>query len=189
MTSSACSSRRWPWGAFAIACLPCVAVRAADSSQQDRRDGVVSDQQIEQALQTPHSRGLTLRPTAEPAARAPAEPPRSIDLSILFEFNSSDLQPQAAAQLEQLHAALTSQSLLKDRFVIAGHTDATGGAQYNRKLSQRRAEAVKRFLVAEGVEAGRLDTVGYGAEQLLAPDRPADPRNRRVEIRNLGEIP
>lgn len=59
-------------------------------------------------------------------------------------------------------------------------------AQYNKHLSLRRAEAVKRYLVSKGVDATRLDTVGYGSEQLLTPDRPEDPSNRRVEIRDLG---
>jgi outer membrane protein OmpA-like peptidoglycan-associated protein len=51
----------------------------------------------------------------------------------------------------------------------------------------RRAEAVKRYLVVNGVEASRLDAVGFGAERLALPDRPEDAANRRVEIRNLGE--
>jgi outer membrane protein OmpA-like peptidoglycan-associated protein len=107
-------------------------------------------------------------------------------LNIPFDHNSSALLPQAATQLKQLELALTSASLGKDRFVVAGHTDAKGGAQYNKQLSLRRAEAVKRFLVSKGMDAHRLETVGYGSERLLAPDRPEDPSNRRVEIRDVG---
>jgi outer membrane protein OmpA-like peptidoglycan-associated protein len=145
-------------------------------------DGVVSDTQIEQALQPqPKTRGLFVR--------AKTETRQMIDLNIAFEFNASDLQPQAAAQLKQLRSALTSESLLKDRFMVAGHTDAKGSAQYNQQLSVRRAEAVKRYLVDNGVGAERLQAIGYGSEHLALPDRPEDPSNRRVEIRNLGEGP
>jgi len=145
-------------------------------------DSVVSDTQIEQALQPqPKTRGLFVR--------AKTETRQMIDLNIAFEFNSSDLQPQAAAQLKQLRSALTSESLLKDRFMVAGHTDASGSAQYNQQLSIRRAEAVKRYLVDNGVGAERLQAIGYGSEHLALPDRPEDPSNRRVEIRNLGEGP
>jgi outer membrane protein OmpA-like peptidoglycan-associated protein len=145
-------------------------------------DSVVSDAQIEQALQPqPKTRGLFVH--------AKTETRQMIDLNIAFEFNSSDLQPQAAEQLKQLRSALSSQSLLKDRFMVAGHTDAKGSAQYNQQLSIRRAEAVKRYLVDNGVGAERLQAVGYGSEHLALPDRPEDPSNRRVEIRNLGEGP
>jgi len=156
-----------------------VAAGAADPDEAQ----VLSDRQIEQALTQPKTRsfvprGLTRRGTVE------AQP--SVSLNIPFESNSSALKPQASAQLAQLGLALTSASLGKDRFVVAGHTDARGSAPYNKQLSLRRAEAVKRFLISHGLDARRLDTVGYGSDQLLEPDRPEDPSNRRVEIRDLG---
>ena len=154
-------------------------------------DAVVSDAQIEQALQAPPA---TSTPPATAMTRGLRVQPRTetkqmIDLNIPFEFNSSELQPQATAQLKQLRSALTSAALSKDRFMVAGHTDAKGNPQYNQQLSELRAEAVRRYLVDNGVEPQRLQAVGYGAEHLAQPDRPEDAVNRRVEIRNLGEMP
>jgi OmpA-OmpF porin, OOP family len=173
---------RYSLAALAAACLPIMG-HAADPPANDAANGVLSDQQIEQALTQPKTRsfvprGLTRRGTAE------AE--QSVNLNVPFESNSSALKPQASAQLTQLGLALTSASLGKDRFIVAGHTDSKGSAQYNKQLSLRRAEAVKRFLVGRGMDASRLNTVGYGSEQLLEPDHPEDPSNRRVEIRDLG---
>jgi outer membrane protein OmpA-like peptidoglycan-associated protein len=156
---------------------------AGEPPAKDGSQPVLSDQQIEQALQpaaqtrgfTP--RGLMRRDTQESAP--------SVNLNIAFEYNSSALKPQASAQLKQLQLALNSASLGKNRFLVAGHTDARGGASYNKQLSLRRAEAVKRFLVSNGIDASRLQAVGYGSERLLTPDRPDDPSNRRVEIRAL----
>jgi outer membrane protein OmpA-like peptidoglycan-associated protein len=147
---------------------------------------VLSGQQIEQALHPPpaatrgfKSRGLSRRENAEHQ--------QSVNLNVPFDSNSSALTPQASAQLAQLEIALSSATLSKDRFIVAGHTDARGSASYNKQLSQRRAEAVKGYLVSKGIDANRLDAVGYGSEHPLAPDRPEDPSNRRVEIKDLGE--
>jgi outer membrane protein OmpA-like peptidoglycan-associated protein len=111
----------------------------------------------------------------------------AVSLSIPFDSNSSRLQSTATAQLRNLADALNSDDLKSSRFEVAGHTDATGNADYNKRLSTRRAVAVKEFLVKSGVSAKRIDTAGYGSERLLKPDAPLDPANRRVEIRNLGE--
>jgi outer membrane protein OmpA-like peptidoglycan-associated protein len=144
---------------------------------------VMSGDAIAQALRHPVTRGFTPRGLT----RRDTEPAQSVNLNVPFARNSSTLQPQAEAQLNELRAALTSPFLRKDRFVIAGHTDGKGDPGYNKSLSLRRAETVKRFLVANGVDASRLQTAGFGAEQLLTPDDPGDPRNRRVEVRDLGE--
>ena len=149
---------------------------------------VLSGEQIEQALHPPAattrsfpSRGLSRRDTAEHQ--------QSVNLNVPFDSNSSALTPQASAQLTQLEIALNSATLGKDRFIVAGHTDAKGSSQYNKQLSQRRAEAVKSYLVSKGIDAKRLDAVGYGSEHPLAADRPEDPSNRRVEIRDVGQSP
>ena len=163
--------------------MVCLAPGAGAQDASTQGSPVLSGEEIAKALQRPatvsKSRGLSRIP---PAAA-------SINLNIPFQYNSSTLQPQASSQLKQLELALTTDSLRKDRFAIAGHTDAKGNPQYNKRLSLRRAESVKRFLTANGVETGRLDAIGYGSEQPLTPDQPDAPANRRVEIRDLGPAP
>ena len=171
-----------------LACAP-LGMRAAEpapppaSAGEDEPAGaLLSDEQIQKALQ-PHSTTRSFTPRG--LARAD-QVSHSVSLNIQFERNSSVLRPQAAAQLHQLELALGSAALRGERFEVAGHTDAQGSAPYNKELSLRRAETVKRYLVAHGIDAGRLETVGYGSERLLSPDQPYDARNRRVEIRDLG---
>jgi len=167
---------------LAAACLPLLA-HGADPSAGEDSTILLSNRQIEQALQQPRTRSFVPRGLTR---RDAADADQSVNLNIPFEHDSSALKPQASAQLKELGLALESASLGRDRFIVAGHTDAKGSPQYNKRLSLRRAEAVKHFLVGKGIDASRLDTVGYGSERLLSPDRPEDPRNRRVEIRDLG---
>jgi outer membrane protein OmpA-like peptidoglycan-associated protein len=171
--------------AILVCALAGLWMRAASAAPPDDNEQktVLSNEQIQQALQAPVTRSFSPRGLAR---RQSSDSGQSVNLNVPFEHNSSALMPQAAAQLKELGLALTSASLGKDKFLVAGHTDAKGSAPYNKQLSLKRAEAVKRFLVSKGMDAGRLTTVGYGSEKLLAPERPEDASNRRVEIRDLG---
>ena len=163
-------------GTRRLACIlavTAIAMSPAGSAQQDQ--DTVSSNEIEQALKKPKTRGIGIRRNAK------------VDLDIPFEINSSELRPDASAQLEQLELALQKESLANSRIQLAGHTDASGSAAYNRQLARDRAESVKRFLVQRGVDAERLEVVGSGADELLFPEDPLHAGNRRVEIRNLGE--
>lgn len=159
---------------------------AAEPPAAPETNAVMTDEQIESALKPARTRGITLRGLKRTQS---AESMAAVNLNIPFEYNSSELKPQASAQLKQLKSALTRDSLRNDRFMVAGHTDAKGNPQYNKQLSLRRAESVKRYLISNGIDPGRMDTIGYGSEKPLAPDRPDDAQNRRVEIRDLGEAP
>ena len=110
----------------------------------------------------------------------------AIDIDIPFEYKSAVIGVTAIPSLISLGKALQSVDLKTSKFLIAGHTDAYGGEQYNLDLSVRRAGAVRDFLIKEfGVEGLRLLEVGYGKEK---PKNIADPfsaENRRVQIVNL----
>lgn len=111
----------------------------------------------------------------------------SINMRIQFELNSFDLTGEARQKLEVLGQALSSEELASFRFLIAGHTDATGSASYNQSLSVRRADAVKFYLAARFPTAGqRLVSQGYGEEALFDSNDPNSAINRRVQIINLG---
>jgi outer membrane protein OmpA-like peptidoglycan-associated protein len=111
-----------------------------------------------------------------------------IDLEINFEFNSAVIGSKAMPQVTELGKALTSADLNGRTFILAGHTDARGSETYNQGLSERRADAVKRFLAENyGIDAGDLVTVGYGHTHLKAPENPFAGENRRVQIVNAAD--
>lgn len=111
----------------------------------------------------------------------------SIDLNIPFDYNSDKLTPDGIITLRRLGAALKDPRLSNYRFKVAGHTDAKGTAEYNQKLSERRAQAVRDYLVFQyDMEPDRVETEGYGFTQLIDASRPEDGVNRRVQVLNLG---
>lgn len=124
-------------------------------------------------------------PAANPAVEAaPAAP--SVSLAIQFEYNSAQVNQASFQTLQQLSRALQSPELLDYHFRIEGHTDAKGLAAYNRKLSQSRADEVRRVLMTLGVAGERLSSIGLGASQLALPSQPYAAENRRVRIVNLA---
>lgn len=132
------------------------------------------------------SRSLSLddrQHMAEIAAKRP-----KIDVEINFDFNSAELTPRAEPQLNSLGKALTSSELAGTVVMLGGHTDAKGTDDYNQKLSERRAETVKRFLIDNyKVSPDLLVTSGYGKAGLKNSADPFAAENRRVEIVNMVE--
>lgn len=109
----------------------------------------------------------------------------NISMAIRFDFDSWRIRPESAGALDNLAAALSSPELRSSKFLLEGHTDATGGAAYNQRLSQQRADAVKRYLTALGVQPERVASVGRGATQLANVLDPGSAENRRVRLVNL----
>lgn len=124
----------------------------------------------------------------EVVVEKPAEVKKSEVLrGVNFEISSASLTANARTVLREVAERLKFHSHI--RVEIAGHTDSTGPAQLNERLSLERAESVKAFLVQEGVEAERLSTAGYGPSQPVASNDTAQGReeNRRIEMRRLND--
>jgi outer membrane protein OmpA-like peptidoglycan-associated protein len=116
-------------------------------------------------------------------AEAAVSAPKSISLEIYFEFDSAELSSAAVAQLAPVGQALGSHELDSLEFELEGFTDASGGADYNLDLSERRAESVRNYFIAEyGIAGDKLASRGRGEAELLDPENPNSGVNRRVKI-------
>ena len=140
-----------------------------------------------------------LKTAAQPAAQAPIAPvappaakptPKVEKLTFaadaFFDFDKSVLKPEGKAKLDDLASKV--QGINLEVIIAVGHTDSVGSDAYNQKLSLRRAEAVKAYLVGKGIEANRVYTEGKGEKQPVADNKTAAGRakNRRVEIEVVG---
>jgi OOP family OmpA-OmpF porin len=103
-----------------------------------------------------------------------------------FEFDKSVLKTEGKARLKELAEKVNSISL--EVVIVVGHTDNVGTDAYNQKLSQRRAEAVKAYMVSLGVAKNRIYTEGKGESEPTADNKTAAGRakNRRVEVEVIG---
>jgi outer membrane protein OmpA-like peptidoglycan-associated protein len=128
------------------------------------------------------SRGISA--TGDVGVAGEASP--AVDLYVNFAFDSAALGTDARITLDTLGRALRDKRLDGFMFLIAGHTDAKGSSAYNQSLSERRADAVRRYLIAQfDIEAQRLAATGYGKSRLLDPTHPEDGVNRRVQVVNV----
>ena len=130
-------------------------------------------------------------PEAKPAAKPPAVVAQKVTFAAdaFFDFNKAVLKPEAKAKLDDLTGKLKGITL--EVIIAVGHTDAIGGDPYNQKLSVKRAESVKAYLVTKGIEPNRIYTEGKGKKQPVADNKTAEGRakNRRVEIEVVGTRP
>jgi OOP family OmpA-OmpF porin len=138
-------------------------------------------------------------PKAEPAPVAkvappapPPAPPKPVVEKVtyaadaFFDFNKAVLKPEATAKLDDLVSKMGAINL--EVIIAVGHTDSVGSDEYNQKLSVKRSEAVKSYLISKGIEANRVYTEGKGEKSPVADNKTTEGRakNRRTEIEVVG---
>ena len=141
-------------------------------------------------------------PPPPPAPVAPPPPPKPVTekvtfaADVLFDFDKAVLKPEGKAKLDDLASKLKGVAL--EVIIAIGHTDLIGSEAYNQKLSVRRAEAVKAYLVSKGIEPNRIYTEGKGKSQPVKKCPPQSAKesfkalveclapNRRVEVEVVG---
>jgi len=131
-------------------------------------------------------------PAPAPVPRQEAPKPKPVAekvtfaTDVLFDFDKSVVKPEGKSKLDDLAAKIRGTNL--EVVIAIGHTDSIGTDEYNQKLSVRRAESVKAYLVSKGIEANRVYTEGKGEKQPVADNKTREGRakNRRVELEVIG---
>jgi outer membrane protein OmpA-like peptidoglycan-associated protein len=167
--------------AYLLVCGLSLALGAAPASAEElSHDEMVCalDPQCAMPIVDRRLRGIT--------ATTSVRTPGSFDRTVNFAFNSAELTADARRDLDKVAAVLTDSNVEKYPIVIHGHTDGVGTAEYNQRLSERRAEAARQYFITQhGIDPSRLVARGHGKSQLLTPD-PTSEANRRVQFQNAS---
>ena len=146
------------------------------------------------AAPAPAPRAAAPAPAPAPAAARPAPPPAAATkvtyaADTFFDFDKSVLKADAKAKLDDLAGKVKAINL--EVIIAVGHTDSAGSDAYNQKLSVKRADAVKAYLITKGIEKNRVYTEGKGEKQPVADNKTDAGRskNRRVELEVVGTRP
>ena len=128
-------------------------------------------------------------PKPEPKPEAKPKPVAekvTFAADVLFDFDKTVIKPEGRSKLDDLAGKVKSINL--EVVIAIGHADSIGSDEYNQKLSVRRAEAVKAYLVSKGIETNRIYTEGKGEKQPVASNKTKEGRakNRRTEIEVIG---
>jgi OOP family OmpA-OmpF porin len=130
-------------------------------------------------------------PAPQPAPKPVAKPKPVAEkvtfaADVLFDFDRAVIKPEGKSKLDDLASKVRGINL--EVIIAIGHADSIGSDEYNQRLSVRRAESVKAYMVSRGVEPNRVYTEGKGEKQPVASNRTTDGRakNRRTEIEVIG---
>ena len=124
-------------------------------------------------------------PVAMPAPKAaPAIERVTLTSDALFDFDKAELRPEGKSKLNAVAAKIKADNINVDQIKVTGHASAIGEEAYNQGLSERRAAAVKAYLIENGIDSGRIVTLGMGERQPVASNSTPEGRaqNRRVEV-------
>lgn len=157
------ATRSWSWGNRA-------STTATPTARQPARAG---------NLATTGSR-------ADRAALAKTYGAKSSRLAISFANNSDELTPAGRRQADELYKAISARAMAGGRYMIAGHTDASGSHDLNVDLSRRRAQTLVDYLVEKGIPRDHFRARGYGFDRPLQGTSPSAAVNRRVEVTKLN---
>jgi OOP family OmpA-OmpF porin len=134
----------------------------------------------------PKAAPAPVAPKPAPAPQPPAATKVTYAADAFFDFDKSVLKAEGKAKLDDLVGKVSGINL--EVIIAVGHTDSVGSDAYNQKLSVKRSEAVKAYLVSKGIEKNRVYTEGKGEKQPVADNKTKEgqAKNRRVEIEVVG---
>jgi peptidoglycan-associated lipoprotein len=164
---------------------PVVAPAPAPAVKPFNQDSADAAERARRAAADAAAKAAAERAAAEAAARnaaAVAAAKAGFAVPVYFDYDKSDIRDDQKATLEAKIPIFLANADMRIR--VAGHTDNRGSDEYNLALGQRRAAEVKRYLVARGIDAGRIDVVSFGEERpaVNADNEAAWARNRRDEF-------